>query len=547
MYGYGDHSAPVSAGPKERMEQFRGRQLAKERLTEGYISPRQSPKRTGQKIDDPTSPARHGQLGNSKYGGAETRLRTASPHGHADQRSSGGNRSSRSRAFRERVRTGPAFRTRADTGKLPKSGPAPVKAARGTARHSGRLAVRKSAQTAQQRMVRQAAAKTGKAAKLTAAMVKRAAVAAVKAVASLLGAIAGLAGGAVVLVALAIVIVIAAVINSPFGLFFAREQSSPDAVSTAQAVAHVNMELNTQLEALQSGGYDAITIQGQPPDWAEVLAVFAAKTAGAEDGVDVVTLDPNRRALLSAVFWDMCAVSSEVETIDHPASGNTAAWTETVLTITISARTADDMRTDYSFTSYQNSALNELLADRAALSALAGDLSISDVNAKTLLQALPADLDPERKAVVEAACSLVGKVNYFWGGKSLVLGWNSRWGQLRKVTAAGSSTTGTYRPYGLDCSGMVDWVFYNVTGGEYIIGHGGGAHMQHTYCTDITWDEAQPGDLVFYPEDEHVGIVGGQDESGNLLIIHCASGANNVVITGASGFTSIARPMYYSG
>lgn len=114
-----------------------------------------------------------------------------------------------------------------------------------------------------------------------------------------------------------------------------------------------------------------------------------------------------------------------------------------------------------------------------------------------------------------------------------------------EVTAAGSSTTGTFRPYGLDCSGMVDWVFYNVSGGEYIIGHGGGAHAQHTYCTDIAWEDALPGDLVFYPEDTHVGIVGGRDENGELLIIHCASGANNVVITGASGFTSVARPLYF--
>ena len=116
---------------------------------------------------------------------------------------------------------------------------------------------------------------------------------------------------------------------------------------------------------------------------------------------------------------------------------------------------------------------------------------------------------------------------------------------LGHAPASHGGTTGTYRPYGMDCSGFVDWVFYNITGGEYIIGHGGGAHAQHTYCDPISWDEALPGDLVFYPEDSHVGIVGGRDESGNLLIIHCAFSANNVVITGADGFTSIGRPRYY--
>ena len=148
--------------------------------------------------------------------------------------------------------------------------------------------------------------------------------------------------------------------------------------------------------------------------------------------------------------------------------------------------------------------------------------------------------------MVEAACSLVGKVNYHWDGKTLVIGWDSRWGQLRKVTAEGNSTTGTYRPDGLDCSGFVDWVFYNATGGAYYPGHGGGATMQHSYCTPISWENALPGDLVFYPDDEHVGIVGGWDEDGELLIVHCASSHNCVVITGVEGFATAGRPLYYS-
>lgn len=54
-----------------------------------------------------------------------------------------------------------------------------------------------------------------------------------------------------------------------------------------------------------------------------------------------------------------------------------------------------------------------------------------------------------------------------------MIGWDSRWGTMQKVWAAGSPSTGTYRPYGMDCSGFVDWVFYNMSGGSYIIGHGG--------------------------------------------------------------------------
>ena len=401
-------------------------------------------------------------------------------------------------------------------------------------------------QTAQQHMKRQAVSNFQKTRKGLVTLTKKLTAAVVKAASALVSSLVSLVGGGVLLIAIVIIIVIGAVASSPFGLFFAQERNAPGTLSVAEAVNEVHIAYNTQLEQLQSGSYDDIVIEGQAADWPEVLAVFAVRFAGADDGVDVATLDADRVAKLTAVFWDMTEISSWVEAIEHPSSGDSGGWTEYILHIVITAKTADDMRTVYAFTDYQNSALDELLADRAALSSLAGSLSITNADARAVLDALPEDLSPERRAVVETALTLYGKVTYFWGGKSLVLGWDSQWGQLTKVTAAGSPTTGTYRPYGLDCSGMVDWVFYNVTGGEYVIGHGGGAHAQHTYCDTISWDEAQPGDLVFYPDDEHVGIVCGRDESGGLLVIHCSSGANNVVITGTSGFTSVARPFFYN-
>lgn len=159
---------------------------------------------------------------------------------------------------------------------------------------------------------------------------------------------------------------------------------------------------------------------------------------------------------------------------------------------------------------------------------------------------LPDDLSMERRMVVTYALALVGKVDYFWGGKSLVLGWDDRWGELTEVAAEGSDTTGTEQPYGLDCSGFVDWAFYNASGGEYVIGQGGGAIEQHANCVDIEWDEVQPGDLLFYPEDEHVGIAAGRDWLGRLLVAHCASGTGGVAISHRTGFETAARPVWYT-
>ena len=411
--------------------------------------------------------------------------------------------------------------------------------------HRARAAAQRKAQ---RKMLQESAQSGGRASKKLGSVAVQAVKEIGKGVASAVSSILSAGGGAVVLVLILTVILVAAIVASPFGILFSNESREAGVVPLSAAVAQVNYDFNERLEALQTADdYDSISVTGQPADWIEVLAVFAVKVAGSNDAdaADVATMDADRIARLKAVFWDMTAIKTEVETINYPGSGDDG-WTERNLYITITAKTAEEMKTEYHFNRNQIAALDELLEQRGLLLELLEDVYSVSGDTAALIRNLPEDLSPEREEVVRTACSLVGKVNYFWGGKSLVIGWDARWGELRQVTAAGSSTTGTYRPYGLDCSGFVDWVFYNQSGGSYVIGHGGGATMQHSYCVDISWADAQPGDLVFYPDNSHVGIVGGRDANGELLIIHCASGYNNVVVTGLEGFTSISRPRYYA-
>ena len=412
--------------------------------------------------------------------------------------------------------------------------------------HRARAAAQRKTQ---RKMLQESAQSGGKASKKLGSVAVQAVKEIGKGVASAVSSILSAGGGAVVLMLILTVILVAAIVASPFGILFSNESREAGVVPISAAVAQVNYEFNERLETLQTADdYDSISVDGQTADWIEVLAVFAVKVAGSNDAdaADVATMDADRITRLKAVFWDMTTIAHRIEVIHHPGSGDDDGWTERNLYITITAKTAEEMKTVYHFNRNQIAALDELLEQRDLLRELIEDVYSVSGDTASLIRGLPEDLSPEREAVVRTACSLVGKVNYFWGGKSLVLGWDSRWGELRQVTAAGSSTTGTYRPYGLDCSGFVDWVFYNQSGGSYVIGHGGGATMQHSYCTNISWADAQPGDLVFYPDNSHVGIVGGKDANGELLIIHCASGANNVVITGLEGFTSIGQPQYYA-
>jgi len=443
----------------------------------------------------------------------------------------------------------PKTRSRTEQASHKTSRPTKQAQAQGAAQKStAQKAANKGRKKFQREAQKKMAEKTKQAAKKTAENAKKAAVAVGKAIKSVVETIVAAFGGIGLVAILAVIVVIGALLASPLGILFSNE-STPNSVPLSSAISQINMELNTRLISLQSGEYDDIIVEGAPPSWTDVVAVFAAYTAGAENGVDVAQLTPDRVSRLQSVFWQMCFITSSTESVTIPDSNPDDdiddSRTETTLTITITGKTAQEMRTALGFTDFQNEMLDVLLSDVSMLNSLIGDMSISQQDALELLRSLPQDLSPERRAVVQHALSLVGKVNYFWGGKSLVLGWDSRWGQLREVTSAGSPTTGTYRPFGLDCSGFADWVFYNASGGEYILGHGGGAAAQHRYCEQIGWGEAQPGDLVFYPDDSHIGIVGLRDVTGNLLIIHCASGRNNVVITDSSGFMTVGRPLYY--
>lgn len=407
----------------------------------------------------------------------------------------------------------------------------------------------KTKEKMQQQFVQETAQKTAQAAKRATKRFEQVKSAVIRAGQAVARAAVGLLGGAGALIALILVIGgAAAVIGTPFGVFWSGNDS--DAQSVPQAVARINSEFASEISRIQTENpTDSVVIHREPDggsdltirNWTDVIAVFAVKTAGADaDATDVVTIDEERIDLIRQVFWDMNEVSWYVQTIKHKDD------TETILHITITSKKATEMPDFYHFSKSQREALTEVLKPEYAqmlaelVGTYGGEVSLDEAQIRAMLSAMPKDISERRKAVVEKAYSLLGKVNYFWGGKSSAIGWDSRWGTPARVTAPGSRSTGTVRPYGLDCSGFVDWVFNNSLG--YVIGHGGGAASQHGYCKQISWSEALPGDLVFYPGDSHVGIFVGRNESGGPLIIHCASSQNNVVLTGLQGFTSIGRP-----
>ena len=148
-----------------------------------------------------------------------------------------------------------------------------------------------------------------------------------------------------------------------------------------------------------------------------------------------------------------------------------------------------------------------------------------------------------RKHILTTALSLVGKVPYFWGGKSAA-GWNDEWNTPKLVTSAGSSSTGTIRPFGLDCSGFTDWTYKTAVGVSLHAGTYG--QWDNSYAIDEA--ELLPGDLGFLMTDggsgwNHVLIFAGYGEDGSRKWVHSEGGIGVHLNTPSyEGRLSLRRP-----
>lgn len=156
-------------------------------------------------------------------------------------------------------------------------------------------------------------------------------------------------------------------------------------------------------------------------------------------------------------------------------------------------------------------------------------IPLTDAELLAILNSL--ECNDLRKSLVATGLSLVGKVPYFWGGKSPA-GWNDEWWQPKLVTAAGNSTTGTIQPYGLDCTGFTDWTFKTTVGFTL---YGSDKYIQIRNCYPIPESELKSGDLGFLVNPDgtqrHALLFVCYDENGNRVWVHCTSPDGVIVNT----------------
>lgn len=368
-------------------------------------------------------------------------------------------------------------------------------------------------------------------------------------------------------------IIILLVLSSPFAIFFSILDGQEETVSIISVLNEMKEDFRYSVQQEQAdstadiiktivmGSEDGLLIDNSE----DVLIAFAVKyNVTKDDAEQVAVLSDNQLEKLRQVYLDMNVItttyettSKEVEVTTTNDDGESVTESKTVTTttkiITIDSLTAEDIGEVYGFDDVQNQMIGEMRQSGYGILMASGNSKtfLAREEIEEIKSHIPEGIIIESEKVVEAAESLVGKVNYFWGGKSLAIGWDNRFGTDMEVTSPGSSSTGTIRPFGLDCSGFVTWVFVNVglpaESIESTIGHGTTA--QWNVSTSIPTSAAMKGDFAFLAipgtrKVNHIGIVTGRNDNGQIMVIHCSSGANNVSISTAEsvGFLYYRRP-----
>lgn len=181
---------------------------------------------------------------------------------------------------------------------------------------------------------------------------------------------AALAAASPVLVLVLIVGMVGAFLASPFGVFFSNE-TTQDGMLMRQATAELNEEYYARIGQIeQANPHDILEIEASDGvsaiRWEDVLSVYAVKvTTDGVNGMDVVTMDEQKKEILRGVMWDMnqityrsVTVKKEVEVIAEDRDGNEVIGMqeieETTLTVYLHHTTPEQMAAAYGFTEQQN-------------------------------------------------------------------------------------------------------------------------------------------------------------------------------------------------
>ena len=312
-------------------------------------------------------------------------------------------------------------------------------------------------------------------------------------------------------VALSIIIVIslvAFVSGSAYGIFFAANAPSADTITVQQAVETLTEEYRGRLEEISD------TVQHDRQDikanddvyyirWQDVLAVFSSYVSGNEQGAPVAALTEDQVDKLQETMWAMNEVDYSthpetvtIDTTDENGNPTTTEITETVLVISLTHKTPDEMAANYHFTTRQNNYLQllqdpqyeELWAELLGGFAQGGGELMTPDSTRTPTGTLQWPLP-----VVGTITSQFGhRVDPITGEVSSHTGTDIACAEGTPILAAADGTVTA-------ANGLDSW---GGSYGYYIqIDHGGGLETLYAHCSSIcvtTSQQVQAGQVIGY-------------------------------------------------
>lgn len=133
-------------------------------------------------------------------------------------------------------------------------------------------------------------------------------------------------------------------------------------------ISEINNEYITKITNIQTNTqYDEYDINSNRAEWKDVLAIYVAKISNGNNETEVMTLSDEKIQTLKTIFWDMNNISSSTEKITKQITttddaGNTKIENkeQTILHITITSKSIEEMMQIYNFNSNQRKQVKEL-------------------------------------------------------------------------------------------------------------------------------------------------------------------------------------------
>lgn len=139
----------------------------------------------------------------------------------------------------------------------------------------------------------------------------------------------------------------------------------------SSVISEINNEFVGKITYIQNNTtHDEYDITSNRAEWKDILAIYSAKVSNGKDDVELMTLSEERVQILKNVFWDINNISSNTEKIikqititDEKGDTKTQNKEQTILHITITSKSVEEMMKIYNFNGKQKEQVAELLKE----------------------------------------------------------------------------------------------------------------------------------------------------------------------------------------